>query len=50
VFNAIKQIAESKQYDAVIDVASNPNIVYYSKRVDITNEVMSKLGLMRTNY
>ena len=50
VFNAIKQIAETKQYDAVVDVASNPNIVYYSKRVDITNEVMSKLGLMRTNY
>lgn len=50
VFNIIKQIAETKQFDAVVDVANNPNVVYYSKHVDITNEVLSKLGIMRTNF
>jgi outer membrane protein len=50
VFEAIKRIAESRQFDAIVDVSNNPTIVYYSPKVDITEEVLKQLGIVRTNF
>ena len=39
-----KQISIQKNYDAVIDRASAASIIFASPRIDISNEVLSKLG------
>ena len=44
IYNAIKSIATQKGYDAVIDRASNQSMIFASPRIDISNEVLSKLG------
>ena len=44
VYNAIKDIATRQGYDAVIDRASAQSMIFASPRIDISNEVLSKLG------
>lgn len=44
IYNAVKEIATLKGYDAVIDRASAQSMIYASPRIDISNEVLSKLG------
>lgn len=44
IYNAIKDIATQKNYDAVIDRASAQSMIFASPRIDISNEVLSKLG------
>ena len=44
IYNAIKKISEDKGYMMVIDRASSPNIIYASPKIDISNEVLTKLG------
>lgn len=44
IYNAIKKIAEEKGYQTVFDRASSANIIYASPRIDISNEVLNKLG------
>ena len=44
VYNAVKDIATLKGYDAVIDRASAQSMIFASPRIDISNEVLSKLG------
>lgn len=44
IYNAVKEIATQKGYDAVIDRASAQSMIYASPRIDISNEVLSKLG------
>ena len=44
VYNAIKKIAEEKGYQMVMDRASSTDIVFASPRIDISNEVLAKLG------
>lgn len=44
VYNAIKKVAEERGYQAVFDRASSSEIVYASPRIDISNEVLAKLG------
>lgn len=44
IYNAIKKISEEKGYQCVFDRASSANIVYASPRIDISNEVLDKLG------
>ena len=44
VYNAIKKVADEKGYQAVFDRASSSEIVYASPRIDISNEVLAKLG------
>ena len=43
-YEAVKQISIQKGYDAVIDRASATSIVFASPRIDISNEVLAKLG------
>lgn len=44
VYEAIKEIATRKGYDAVIDRASAQSMIFASPRIDISNEVLLKLG------
>jgi len=44
IWEAIKVIAEDKGYQAVIDRASAMSIYYASPKIDISNEVLLKLG------
>lgn len=44
IYNAIKAIAAQRGYDAVIDRASAQSMIFASPRIDISNEVLSKLG------
>lgn len=44
VYNAIKAVAEEKGYQAIFDRASSQSIVFASPRIDVSNEVLSKLG------
>lgn len=40
VFNAINLYAESKGYQVVLDLASNPTILYYAPGADKTEEII----------
>ncbi|MBQ5664214.1 MAG: OmpH family outer membrane protein [Bacteroidaceae bacterium] len=44
IYNAVKEICESKGYSAVVDRASAVSIIYASPKIDISNEVLAKLG------
>lgn len=44
IYNAIKDIATQKNYDAVIDRASAQSMIFASPRIDISNEVLARLG------
>ena len=44
IYEAIKQISLQKGYDVVVDRASASSVVFASPRIDISNEVLSKLG------
>lgn len=44
IYNAVKEVCEVKKYSMVIDRASAASIIYATPKVDISNEVLSKLG------
>ena len=44
VYNAIKKMAEERGYQAIFDRASASDIIYASPRIDVSNEVLAKLG------
>lgn len=44
VYNAVKAVAEEKGYMAIFDRASSQSIVFASPRIDVSNEVLAKLG------
>ncbi len=44
IYNAVKEVCESKKYSMVIDRASAASIIYATPKVDISNEVLAKLG------
>ena len=44
IYNAVKEICEAKGYSAVVDRASAVSIIYASPKIDISNEVLVKLG------
>ena len=44
IYNAVKEIATQHGYDAVIDRASAQSMIFASPRIDISNEVLAKLG------
>lgn len=47
IYNAVKVISEEKGYMMVIDRASASNIIFASPKIDISNEVLSKLGFTK---
>ncbi len=44
VYNAIKKVADERGYQAIFDRASSSDIIYASPKIDISNEVLGKLG------
>lgn len=44
IYNAVQEIANSNGYQLVIDRASGGSIVYGSPKIDISDEVLQKLG------
>jgi outer membrane protein len=44
IYNAVKEIADRNSYSMVIDRASAQSIIYASPKVDISKEVLAKLG------
>lgn len=44
IYNAVKDICEAKGYSLVLDRASDAGIIFASPKIDISNEVLAKLG------
>lgn len=44
IYNAVKDIADLRGYSLILDRASDTSIVFGSPKIDISNEVLSKLG------
>jgi len=44
IYNAVKDISELRGYSLVVDRASNAGIIFGSPKIDISNEVLQKLG------
>ena len=44
IYNAVKDICDLRGYSLVLDRASDTGIIFASPRIDISNEVLSKLG------
>ena len=47
IYNAIKKVSEERGYQAIFDRASSANIIYASPRIDVSNEVLDKLGFSK---
>jgi outer membrane protein len=44
IYNAVKDICDQKGYQLVLDRASGGSIIYASPKIDISEEVLQKLG------
>ncbi|RGN51488.1 MULTISPECIES: OmpH family outer membrane protein [unclassified Bacteroides] len=44
IYNAVKDIADNKGYSVVWDRASATSMIYASPKIDISNDILSKLG------
>ena len=44
IYDAIKEISEAQGYTVVLDRASAMSIIYASPKIDISNQILSKLG------
>lgn len=47
VYNAIKGIAQNKNFQLILDRASDAGIIFASPTIDISNEVLAKLGYFK---
>lgn len=44
IYNVVKEISELRGYSLVLDRASDVGIIFASPKIDISNEVLQKLG------
>ena len=44
IYNAIQGIADEKRYDVVKDRSADPSLIYMSSKLDISDQVLEKLG------
>ena len=44
IYTAVKEISDTKGYTVIVDRASAASIIYASPKIDISNEVLVKLG------
>lgn len=44
IYNAVKDVCDLRGYSLVLDRASDSGIIFASPRIDISNEVLQKLG------
>ena len=47
IYNAVKEISELRGYSLVLDRATDTAIIFGSPKIDISNEVLDKLGYKR---
>ncbi len=44
LYNAVKKVSEERGYQCIFDRASSADIIFASPRIDVSNEVLEKLG------
>ena len=44
IYNAVKEVSDLRGYSLVLDRASDTGIIFGSPKIDISNEVLKKLG------
>lgn len=44
IYNAVKEVAELRGYQMVLDRSADNGIIFASPKIDISNEVLQKLG------
>jgi len=44
IYNAVKDISAAKGYQLILDRASASSVIFASPKIDISNEVLAKLG------
>lgn len=44
IYNALKTISDAKGYSLILDRASDEGIIFASPKIDISNELLTKLG------
>ncbi|MEE3485477.1 MAG: OmpH family outer membrane protein [Bacteroidales bacterium] len=44
VYVAVKQVADSKGYQVVLERSNSTDIIYFAPKIDISDEVLEKLG------
>ena len=44
IYNAVKDVADQRGYQLVLDRASDAGIIFGSPKIDISSEVLRKLG------
>ena len=49
IYNVVKEISEQRGYSLVLDRASDSAIIFGSPKIDISNEVLQKLGYANIN-
>ncbi len=47
VYNAVKKVSEERGYMCIFDRASSADIIFASPRIDVSNDVLAKLGYAR---
>ena len=47
VYEAVKKVAEERAYMCIFDRASAADIIFASPRIDVSNEVLAKMGFAR---
>ena len=50
IYNAVKDISDSKGYSLILDRASDTGIIFASPKIDISNEVLTKLGIFQLTF
>lgn len=48
VYNEMKKYADAKGYDLILDKSSGPSILYYSERLNKSEDILSALGISKT--
>lgn len=44
IYNAVKKVSEERGFQVIFDRASSQSIIFASPRIDISNEVLGKMG------
>ena len=44
IYNAMKKVSEERGFQVIFDRASSQSILFASPRIDVSNEVLAKLG------
>jgi len=47
IYNAVKDVCDDKGYQLILDRASGTNIIFASPKIDISDDVLAKMGYSR---